>query len=341
MTTSCNSNSYQNKTIVSFDVGIKHLAYCVFKTTNPITIMDWNIVDLTKQQDIPLQLCGCIKSNKKQQRCNKKGDFIKNGVVYCSIHAKKHEDFIFNGKQFSLTYLKKLKITDLLIICDTYKINIFIDADADSETELINKKNTKKQLILEKIISFVKSRSFEIIQTDTHSTDINMINIGRNMKKRLNEIQSLMLVDIVIIENQISPIAKRMKDVQVLLTQYFIMKNDDIVIIYISSSNKLKLFSHFISINHIDSNIVSGSVSLEMSKENKSSEKTKSQLYNIHKKNAIIHTKNVIKANASLIKWTDCLESVKKKDDYADCFLQGIWYLHTTNFIKINNYTIE
>jgi hypothetical protein len=53
-------------------------------------------------------------------------------------------------------------------------------------------------------------------------------------------------VDVVLIENQISPIAKRMKDVQVLLTQYFIMKSDETVIIYVSSSNKLKLFSQFV-----------------------------------------------------------------------------------------------
>jgi hypothetical protein len=40
------------------------------------------------------------------------------------------------------------------------------------------------------------------------------------MKKRLNDIQSMLGVDVVI-ENQIGPIAKRMKDVQVLLTRVF------------------------------------------------------------------------------------------------------------------------
>jgi hypothetical protein len=42
-----------------------------------------------------------------------------------------------------------------------------------------------------------------------------------------------------------------MKDVQVLLTQYFIMKSDETVIIYVSSSNKLKLFSQFVPENSV------------------------------------------------------------------------------------------
>jgi hypothetical protein len=330
----------ENKTVASFDVGIKHLAYCIFNTTNPIIIIDWGIVDLTKPQDTPIQLCGCRKSTKIQQLCNKKGCFIKNGVVYCSVHAKKHEDFVFNDKRFSLPSLKKLKIPELIAVCNTYNINVCIESESEPEINVIDiaKKNAKRPLLLERIISFVKSRSFEVICHDnTHSADMNMINVGRNMKKRLNEIPSLLMVDTVLIENQISPIAKRMKDVQVLLTQYFIMKNDDIAIIYISSSNKLKLFSHFVPENSVEIN----TDSLKISKEIKPDEKTKNQLYAKHKKDAILHTKNIVSKNESLLKWAECLESAKKKDDYADCFLQGLWYLHTMNMIKINNYLIK
>lgn len=314
--------SLQNKTIASFDVGIKHLAYCVFKTTTPITILDWNIVDLTKQQDILLRRCECNKSIKTREPCNKKGVFIKNGGCYCSVHAKKHEDFMFNEKRFSVPSLKKMKLTDLLVACNTYGVSIAEDADP------LNTKTAKRPVLLERFMSFIKERSFDAIRQDnTHSADMNMISVGRNMKKRLNEIQSMLGVDVVLIENQISPIAKRMKDVQVLLTQYFIMKSDETVILYMSSSNKLKLFSQFVTEN---------SVSVDTSVE-----RTKNQIYNMHKKDAVIHTKNIICKNDSLAKWTNQLESSKKKDDYADCFLQGLWYLHNTGVIKINNYIIS
>ena len=47
-------------------------------------------------------------------------------------------------------------------------------------------------------------------------------------------------IDRVIIENQISPIANRMKTVQGMLSQYFLMSNDKLDIEFISSINKLK-----------------------------------------------------------------------------------------------------
>ena len=47
-------------------------------------------------------------------------------------------------------------------------------------------------------------------------------------------------IDKVIIENQISPIANRMKTIQGMIAQYFIMKNNNISIEFVSSVNKLK-----------------------------------------------------------------------------------------------------
>jgi hypothetical protein len=343
-------NPLQNKTIASFDVGIKHLAYCVFRTTTPITILDWNIVDLTKQQESPRRLCECNKSIKTRERCNKKGAFIKNGVVHCSVHAKKHEDFAFNEKRFSVPSLKKMKLPELVVACNTYGVSIADATDANTP----NTKTAKRPVLLERFMSFIKDRSFEAIRQDNpHSADMNMISVGRNMKKRLNDIQSMLGVDVVLIENQISPIAKRMKDVQVLLTQYFIMKSDETVIIYVSSSNKLKLFSQFVPENSVvaDTSVEpqsSSSSSSSSSLENKNTkekvdpaERTKNQIYNMHKKDAVIHTKNIICKNGSLAKWTNQLESSKKKDDYADCFLQGLWYLHNTGVVKIHSYIIS
>ena len=46
----------------------------------------------------------------------------------------------------------------------------------------------------------------------------------------------------VVIENQLSPIANRMKTIQGMLAQYFIMIDENIDIQFISSSNKLKQF---------------------------------------------------------------------------------------------------
>ena len=63
------------------------------------------------------------------------------------------------------------------------------------------------------------------------------------MKEKMNLIPLIDNIHFVIIENQISPIANRMKTIQGMLAQFFIMKNDDIHIEFVSSSNKLKQFN--------------------------------------------------------------------------------------------------
>jgi predicted NUDIX family phosphoesterase len=64
------------------------------------------------------------------------------------------------------------------------------------------------------------------------------------MKKRLNDIQSMLGVDGSYRKSNKSD--SETYEGRVLLTQYFIMKSDETVIIYVSSSNKLKLFSQFV-----------------------------------------------------------------------------------------------
>ena len=55
-----------------------------------------------------------------------------------------------------------------------------------------------------------------------------LVEIGWNMKKHLDKIKDCTMKNIkyVLIENQISPIANRMKTIQGMLAQYFIMRTD-------------------------------------------------------------------------------------------------------------------
>jgi hypothetical protein len=89
----------------------------------------------------------------------------------------------------------------------------------------------------------------------TYAHDLDLITYGRNMMKHLDAIlftdpvaaaaASAVVVapiDMMIIENQISTLASRMKTLQGMITQYFIMKNVP-QIEFISASCKLKLFT--------------------------------------------------------------------------------------------------
>ena len=138
------------------------------------------------------------------------------------------------------------------------------------------------------------------------------------MTEILNKTPFIDKITHVIIENQISPIANRMKTIQGMLTQYFIMKGSQ-TIEFISSSNKLKGFSV---------------------EPKEKTDKTDKQNYKKHKTDGIQICSLFLDNNENLKKWKHCLLNIKK-DDYADSFLQGIWYLKNKNVIEYNNYKIN
>ena len=102
------------------------------------------------------------------------------------------------------------------------------------------------------------------------------------------------------------------------------MVYDTISIEFISSANKLKIFS---------------SIKVEKDKDKdkikESTEKTQSQTYKGHKKDGVYHSIQVLEKNTwiSNHKWS---LDTKKKDDLADCFLQGLWYLLKNEKITMN-----
>ena len=109
----------------------------------------------------------------------------------------------------------------------------------------------------------------------------------------------------VILENQISPIAGRMNTIQGMVAQYFIMTTDDLSIDFISSAGKLK----GLAINETTD-------------------------YKTHKKDGIHFCTRFLEGNSELTIFKKVLESSAKKDDLADCFLQGIYYLKKQNIIN-------
>jgi hypothetical protein len=148
----------------------------------------------------------------------------------------------------------------------------------------------------------------------TYAHDLDLITYGRNMMKHLDAIlfaegALVAPIDMMIIENQISTLASRMKTLQGMLTQYFIMKNVP-QIEFISASCKLKLFT--------DANSEDGGVD--------------ASTYADRKKSGILVCRSLgeisRKHNSDYVKWMPVFENHKKKDDLADCFLQGLWRVH-------------
>jgi hypothetical protein len=170
------------------------------------------------------------------------------------------------------------------------------------ELNIVYDKSCKKQNLINEIENYKKSNFLEEIET-INANNINLIDIGINLKNEFNKLD-ITNIEYVLIENQISPIANRMKTIQGMVAQYFINKGI-YNIEFISAANKLKLFT----------------------------EKGKDTNYKERKKLSIEYTLNLLEKFGLNDKYKYMTEH-KKKDDLSDCFLQGIYYL--VKFNKIN-----
>ena len=265
--------------ILSIDVGIKNLALCLLETTNnnlDYNILFWEVINLFEEQN---KICEFnIKFKKNYKKCTKDAKFHKNGHFYCKTHAAKTE---YTLPTSDLNKYKRMKIDELIKLTNNYDISF---------SEKSNKTN-----LIKNIESFIEKYVFNNIN-NMKCNEISLINIGIAIKKQFDKLNSFIFsnIDIILIENQISPIANRMNCIQGMLSQYFIMKNMN-NILFVSAINKLKMF--------IDK---------------------KKTTYTERKKISIDETKKLLlKMNCDNINKDKIIlmfNNHKKKDDLADCF---------------------
>ena len=337
----------QNQRMMSFDVGIKNMAYCIFEidgSANPFKIVDWNVLNLMEKEESHV-FCNCSATKEKSlpkvpkkpkkivvlenffvdssnslpipvKLCGKAAKYKKGDSFFCEKHAKLQTKYIVPTKKISVSQLKKQKIDELLKITEEYHV-------LEGEKEKTEKK-TKKS-ILETLDAFFTTHCLESIVESKKKTagDTDLISIGKNMKLLLNMVDGIEHIHHVIIENQISTLANRMKTIQGMLAQYFIMKNSDIKIDFVSSFNKLKGFSERIERS-------------EGQEKTEKTEKTEKQKYKQHKNDGVFYTNGILEKNEWLSSWIPHFHASKKKDDLADSFLQGFWFLKSRENCKID-----
>ena len=280
--------------IVSIDVGIKNMAFCLLTTTETSPKVEiWDIINVA--EEAPKKCCHCPKPAK----------FKKNTTFYCLKHAKAEKQYVIPTTELKPATINKQKIGQLLLLADKYKLGY--DKDKIRKPELVS--------LFHK---YIDETCFEpAIQVNASHVDL--ITVGRNIQKKFDAIFHSMSSEIthVVIENQISPIANRMKTIQGMVAQYFIMKSPTIIIEFVSSSNKLKM--------------VTQSQDTDDEKEDNDEKENKDDKldYAGRKKKGVIICLELLKNDNAM---TCYLKTHKKKDDLADAFLQGIWYID-----KINN----
>jgi len=315
--------------LISFDIGIKNMAFCIFDMSGSLpSIQKWDVLNLMDAVENTQPLCSCHLKGKPAKKgssttispkvCNKKAKYEKNGQYYCEKHATEHTVLKIPQKEHSPPALRKMKSEELMAIAEKYSIfrktpgagtlDAFCQSTISSNREPVPNPTTKKGL-LEKSLAFFEENCFRVLQAPKKKTanETDLISIGRNMTRLLDEMPEITdgTITHVILENQISTIANRMKTIQGMLAQYFIMRGrTDIVIEFVSSSNKLKDFVA-----------------------------EKNTTYKQHKKDGITICSRFLENNPTWTHWLSVLQTTKR-DDLADSFLQGIWYLKRGNIIS-------
>ena len=283
------------KTIVSFDIGIKNLAYCIF-TVSPdsLIIRDWNVINLldVSGSALPTFACNCQKA--KSGVCGKKASYLFGENYFCNVHSK-NSGKLLPSKATSMPAIKKLKVDELAQFCANHFISI---GEKDKKTAVLEKVQTHFEKNTLKPVPKIKK---------ANANQLHLVDIGKRIKTNFDTKFTPVMKELthVILENQISPIAGRMNTIQGMVAQYFIMSTDELIIDFISSAGKLK----GLAINETTD-------------------------YKTHKKDGIHFCTRFLEANSELTGFKKVLDASGKKEDLADCFLQGIYYFKKQNIIN-------
>ena len=269
--------------ILSIDVGIKHLAFCLFhyESKEEYKIEKWDVINLCNDK-----IHKCCGQNANKKPCTRNARYTKKNTYYCKIHAK-NKEYKIPSKDIYTSSLQKSKCSDLK--------KLYTQCGLEETCKM------KKKDYVEKICEYVDQNYFDPI-INIKATDMNIITLGRNMRDSFNTLLTGVSLDHVIIENQIGPLANRMKTLQGMVMQHFIELSVP-VIKEISASNKLKPF---------------------LSKGQKTT-------YSERKKLGIKITHEQLSRTPKITHWEPFFKSHKKKDDLADSFLQGFWYFKYTD----------
>lgn len=255
--------------VISIDVGIKNLAYCILEyddKENKCKIMDWKVCSIAHSTSestyITCSQTLCHMNAHLYQVIEGTNDKL----YWCKKHTK--ENVIYPPIKLSKMTKKEL--------CDLYK---GFCKSPEQYTRKVLLQNLKQKQALP-----IKKK-----KTNT----ISLIDIGKHIIETLNTINICYQDLHILIENQIGPIANRMKCIQAMITQYFLMKNVH-NIHFISSTQKLLC-----------------------------SKNTKKQNYKERKQMAIDFTSKLLEKHDMY----SFFIQHSKKDDLADSLLQGIMWL--------------
>jgi len=288
--------------IISWDVGIVHLAYCVLNydiKTTEIKIIDWDNINLLEDENTETLCCG----NTKKDKCCKKAYYkmcINENKIYgfCKVHSSQSENYCPKEAKVSINHICQY-INSKNIKCNKKSKYLYAKKHLCTKHYKMKLEDIKLKVIKKKSSSSYPTAMLQLKLINKLDTLIDKFT-QYNIKE-------------VIIENQPSMKNPKMKSIANTLFDYFMIRGyvdnvyqSDIKLVkFICPSNKLK---------------VNNDNTIEIFKANKQSGKK----YKLTKDLSIEYTKKLLEGDQERLSF---LNTFKKKDDLCDCYLQGCYYL--------------
>jgi hypothetical protein len=278
-----------NPVVLSFDVGIINLAYCLFtKENNKWKIIDWAIINLTDREFTKCE-------------CGLKASFTHNNNYYCKVHSKKCEPLKEFEQLFKPDTSKKCEHIVKEECCGRKSA---FDFTGIGYCTTHAKAKYKTMQTLYKLKPF---KNKAVGSLDFDETRLNLF-------KKLDEKKELLKANIVLIENQPSMKNPTMKSISAGLYDFYMIRGllDKVPgcnikkVKFMSPSNKLKL---------ADDGETKKITILKGTNEAKA--------YKLTKSLSVKYTKELIE---HLPNWLNFINQQKKQDDLCDAYLQGCYY---------------
>ena len=288
--------------ILSFDVGVIHLSYCLLTKKRVNGKLDWHIIDwanidLTNRDEMK---CAC---GKKASLSNISDDIEK---YYCKVHAKKVNTDIKTFEEYFKTIPNaESKCNHIVKENNCNKKALYYNG---IDTMLCN---VHAKALYKTIGNASKMKSFKF----KNSKLLNFDDVKYSLMMVLESKPNLLQADYVVIENQPSFKNPRMKSIASTLYDYYLIrgiidkeitKSNITQVKFMSPSNKLKL---------------AGEGDCKELVKVKSEDDGKA--YKLTKSLGIKYCSEMVK---HLPEWLKHFNSHKKKDDLADSFLQGAYF---------------
>lgn len=282
--------------ILSFDVGIRNLAYCVINKTSEdtFTIDDWGLINL----DDDRKTCTFLMRNKKI--CTKVAHFILSSGTkseyLCKAHKKSHVIEEVNATKCESSLLCRF-VKSENTECGKKSVGI-IDKSSYCNTHI---KTISKQILKEKTPKKLAKQNANKLGVQTLAT---------KLFTKLDNIPNLLTVEEVLIENQPTLLNPTMKTIASFIYSYFCIRG-----LLDSNNPSIKSINFFSPSNKLK-------VNKEQSDKILKKGETKKDIYVITKDLGEAYCKAIIGKER-----LEFLTKYEKQDDLCDAFLQGFFYL--------------